>query len=703
MALGSNPKDSAEQDSTGVVGNARPVHSIPLVSTTSAMTGVKFEFGKVDSSKGILKKPIGPLLNVQLGSNFPNPFVKSSGGNNSNENWNSKEGNGFGAKTMSNQYSTIADSFAEKLKQGAEEMALKMEYLPNDVSKLDNGSRRIHFSAEEVLKGAAECSLQLYGYFVGTSMDYRVVRGNLMKMCRKFGIVDITKTNSGIFYFKFSNEEGMKNVLDSGPWMIQNILLVLNIWEPGIWLDKAEPASIPIWVCVYNIPMELCNGNSIGKIMSGIGKPLLMDKMTKERCLKKAGKLDFARVLVKVSAVDDLPSVLVIAYPPIGNSPAKIGKLDVKYQWKPPLCTHYKTFGHSTLACKVRPRTEEEKATSILKEALKVSVAPKDTVVSSLQDDGFIMSGQTGKWFKKQGNVGGNDNGKSQDGIPKKKAEVRNSSMNDKPSDAGEQKKSLRELSHDPNFKPKVLVRGSGSKGNSLDIQDEVVPVSNSFDVLSDEVMNEEFDSVIWPKLKGEVDDVLENGIYPSKEIRADWSLKQMEYFYNNWHKFHLDPICEDEEEDVNSEVDGIASDMKPEYEVKDVDTLENEAAINQNVSNETHVKKKKLASICSRVLGRWEWVSNNSAGSGGTRIIVWWDPNYVNVMVLEQSAQVIHCFIEPLNDYPWVVLGNFNATLDPFEKSTGGSKVTTAMSDFRDCVAEIEVEDIAMIGFNFT
>ncbi|GJZ01168.1 RNA-directed DNA polymerase, eukaryota, reverse transcriptase zinc-binding domain protein, partial [Tanacetum coccineum] len=328
VALGSNPMDSAEKDCTGDVGNARPVQSVPLVSTSSAMTGVEFEFGKVDSSKGILKKPIGPLLNVQLGSNIPNPFVKSSGGYNSNENWNSKEGNGFGAKIMSNQYSAVADSFAEKLKQGAEEMALKMEYLPNAVSKLDNGSRRIHFSAEEVLKGGAECSLQLYGYFVGTSMDYRVVRGNLMKMWRKFGIVDITKTNSGIFYFKFSNEEGMKNVLDSGPWMIQNIPLVLNIWEPGIWLDKAEPASIPIWVCVYNIPMELCK----------------MDKMTKERCLKKAGKLDFARVLVEISAVDDLPSVLEIAYPPIGNSPAKIGKLDVKYQWKPPLCTHCKTF-----------------------------------------------------------------------------------------------------------------------------------------------------------------------------------------------------------------------------------------------------------------------------------------------------------------------------------------------------------------------
>ncbi|GKC56326.1 RNA-directed DNA polymerase, eukaryota, reverse transcriptase zinc-binding domain protein [Tanacetum coccineum] len=528
----------------------------------------------------------------------------------------------------------VADSFAEKLKQGAEELALKMEYMPNSVSKLDNGGRRISFTAEEVIKGGAECSLQLYGYFVGTSMDYRVVRANLMKMWRSYGIVDITKTNSGIFYFKFKSEEGMKNVLESGPWMVQNIPLVLNLWEPGIWLEKVEPSTIPIWACVYNIPMELCNGGSIGKIMSGIGKPLLMDNMTKERCLKKAGKLDFARVLVEVSADDELPNVLEIAYPPIGNSPAKIGKLDVKYQWKPPLCTHCKTFGHSTLACKVRPRTEEEKAASILKETLKVSAAPKDTVVSSLQDDGFIMvgrnnksidkkqfplqatpqvkqgfrmqnrsslntgrqfgnggyksgyqgnSGQTGKWFKKQG-VGGNDNGKPQDGIPKKKVEVRNSSMNDKPSDAGEQKKSLRELSHDPNFKPKVLVRGSGSKGISLDCQDEVVPVSNLFDVLSDEVMNEEFDNVIWPKLKGEVDDVMENGIYPSKEIRAEWSLRQMEYFYNNCHKFHLDPNCEDEEEDVNSEVDGIASDMKPEYEAKDVDILENEAAINQNV-----------------------------------------------------------------------------------------------------------------------
>lgn len=51
--------------------------------------------------------------------------------------------------------------------------------------------------------------------------------------------------------------------------------------------------------------------------------------------------------------------------------PARIGKLDVKYQWKPPLCTHCKSFGHTTVSCKVRPRTEEEIADKVIIDALK--------------------------------------------------------------------------------------------------------------------------------------------------------------------------------------------------------------------------------------------------------------------------------------------------------------------------------------------
>nr|GFA97263.1 hypothetical protein CTI12_AA215700 [Tanacetum cinerariifolium] len=209
------------------------------------------------------------------------------------------------------------------MRKGAEDRELQMKFVPRFVSNQSNGTNRIAISAKDIKNESEACALHLYGYFVGTSMDYRVVNANVSRMWRVYGIAEITKTSSGLFYFKFKNEEGMKAILESGPWMINYVTLVLNVWEHGIWLEKVEPSTILIWVCVYGISMELCNGNGIGKIMSGIGKPMLMVKLTKERCLKKAGKLDFARVLVEVSATDVLPETLEIKYPSIGDRPGR--------------------------------------------------------------------------------------------------------------------------------------------------------------------------------------------------------------------------------------------------------------------------------------------------------------------------------------------------------------------------------------------
>ncbi|GKG10907.1 RNA-directed DNA polymerase, eukaryota, reverse transcriptase zinc-binding domain protein, partial [Tanacetum coccineum] len=51
----------------------------------------------------------------------------------------------------------------------------------------------------------------------------------------------------------------------------------------------------------------------------------------------------------------------------------------------------------------------------------------------------------------------------------------------------------------------------------------------------------------------------------------------------------------------------------------------------------------------------------------------------------------------------PWIILSDFNATLDPSEKSSSGSKVTTSINDFRECVTDIDMEDIDMSGLKFT
>ncbi|GKG35271.1 hypothetical protein Tco_0440425, partial [Tanacetum coccineum] len=102
--------------------------------------------------------------------------------------------------------------------------------------------------------------------------------------------------------------------------------------------------------------------------------------------------------LVEVSAHEELPNVLEIEYPPLGNRPAKAGKLEVKYQWKPPLCTHCKTFGHTTLACKIRPRTEEETFAMEAKAGnIGGEVSRNKDKLNDMDEDGFITVGKRNK------------------------------------------------------------------------------------------------------------------------------------------------------------------------------------------------------------------------------------------------------------------------------------------------------------------
>ncbi|GJR13403.1 putative RNA-directed DNA polymerase [Tanacetum coccineum] len=725
-----------------------------------------FVFGNVEKNKGILKKPNVGLTRVQFS---PSLFYKS------NSVWSASNA---GVKSFKPDGSLNIESFAEKMRKGVEDRELQMNFALQVVSKVSEGTRRISISLDDIKKGSVECALQIYGYFVGTSMDYRVVNSNLSRMWRSYGIADITKTSAGLFYYKFKNEEGMKAVLKSSPWMVNNIPLVLNVWEPGIWLKKVEPSTIPIWVCVYGIPLELCNGNGIGKIFSGI---------------------------VEVSAVDDLPCSLEIKYPKIGDRPARIGKLDVKYQWKPPLCTHCKSFGHSTASCKVRPRTEEEIAAKSMKDAVKNTM--EGNVIGIFEDDGFVTVGRKNRPVfnqikAKQGSMANpssqsrsfqssvksgygnarynvvkqgpnvqykgdgkkfvavgtrnkavyNSNGLQQNKVSGSQDGKHGSSLMNGVSgskNSGLVNKPPLSLKYNENFKPRVLVRGSGSDLKPQGSCAENVPISNSFNALDQDMVdkedvfldsvNDEFDSVVWPKLKLEVENVMKSGVYPSVETRSEWSLSQLDFFYKNCADYRMEPYVD--EEDVKSKNERMAEDMKPENPDVGCPGLGNEASQKQIMDLlregcfsfcgllETRVKKKNLVKICSKVLRGWDWISNVVECVGGTGIVIGWDPLSVRIMLLSQSSQLMNVLVESINgkqkffctfiyanvkvsgrralwndlikhshavkDAPWVLLGEFNIILDPSERSLGSSNVTAGMEDFRECLFKIEASDL--------
>ncbi|GJS50258.1 reverse transcriptase domain-containing protein [Tanacetum coccineum] len=105
----------------------------------------------------------------------------------------------------------------------------------------------------------------------------------------------------------------------------------------------------------------------------------------------------------------------------------------------------------------------------------------------------------------------------------------------------------------------------------------------------------------------------------------------------------------------------------------------------------ESHVDISALSKVCSKVFRSWDWTSNASLCSKGCRIILGWNLDVVNVMVVSQTSQ------------PWILMGDFNVALNLEDYSSGSSKLNYAITDFKDCVYNIEVMDINSSGLHFT
>nr|GEU61661.1 RNA-directed DNA polymerase, eukaryota, reverse transcriptase zinc-binding domain protein [Tanacetum cinerariifolium] len=138
----------------------------------------------------------------------------------------------------------------------------------------------------------------------------------------------------------------------------------------------------------------------------------------------------------------------------------------------------------------------------------------------------------------------------------------------------------------------------------------------------------------------------------------------------------------------------------------------------------ESHVELSMLSSICYKVFRSWDWTSNASICAKGCRIILEWNKDVVDVMVVAQSNQAIHAkvfhkadnhiifcsFVYERNKpkehrvlwadldkhklvargFPWVLMGDFNVALNIEDSHLGSSLMTSDMKSSRSIIAKL-------------
>ena len=105
-------------------------------------------------------------------------------------------------------------------------------------------------------------------------------------------------------------------------------------------LSKDQLEKVPVWVKLFNVPLEYWDEDGLSRIASAIGVPLFMDRITAQ-----ARKLAFARVCVEIE-----PKIVMLERITIKCGDETL-EVKVVYQWLPDLCNKCKSFGHKGDKC----------------------------------------------------------------------------------------------------------------------------------------------------------------------------------------------------------------------------------------------------------------------------------------------------------------------------------------------------------------
>nr|GEZ66793.1 zinc knuckle CX2CX4HX4C [Tanacetum cinerariifolium] len=167
----------------------------------------------------------------------------------------------------------------------------------------------------------------------------------------KYGLTRVMMNSKGLFFFMFDSIKGLDHVLENGPCMICNNLIILSKWTMNTRPCKEDLSLISVWVKIHDVLIQVFSEDGISLISSQIGNPVMLDSFTSSMCIESWGRSSFACCLIEIKVDGPLQDIVTMGIPlPKGRGFIK-GTVYIEYEWKPPRCEQCKKFGHMDDQC----------------------------------------------------------------------------------------------------------------------------------------------------------------------------------------------------------------------------------------------------------------------------------------------------------------------------------------------------------------
>ncbi|GJX59135.1 RNA-directed DNA polymerase, eukaryota, reverse transcriptase zinc-binding domain protein [Tanacetum coccineum] len=251
-------------------------------------------------------------------------------------------------------------------------------------------------------------------------------------------------------------------------------------------------------------------------------------------------------------------------------------------------------------------------------------------------------------------------------------------------------------------------------RSSTWTIQEEILSAikktKNKYAIFEEEEYDEEIELRLL-KDRMIVDNYINKSIQPTCSETQNWSKDMISYFKQKWEEKE---VMKEVFEDV-MEGENVSAKMCSANEISGLET-----AFCAALKLTLNLLSSEASNRC---FGGWDWVSNSVHSQNSCRIVIGWDRNVVNLMILHMSRQTIFYLIESVDkniklycnfiyaancgierrvlwneirtatnvvaDKPWIMLGDFNVTMKADEHSSGSSLLTNDMQEFIECVTD--------------
>ena len=144
----------------------------------------------------------------------------------------------------------------------------------------------------------------LIGKFLDTAPHIARVHAIVNKIWQggKSQQIEVHEVDATTMKFRVSDPLMRARILRRGMWNIGNIPLIVTKWTPDELKEKPEVKSIPLWVYLKNVPMNMYSWQGLSFIVSAAGFPVRLHPET-----ASCSNFKLAKIFVNADLTKELP------------------------------------------------------------------------------------------------------------------------------------------------------------------------------------------------------------------------------------------------------------------------------------------------------------------------------------------------------------------------------------------------------------